>query len=119
MKNWKAISAVVGIFVLGMVAGGLVTARVLHRRAQFMAHRPQAVEEMVVRRLGWRLKLDETQRTQLREIVREGQQEMQPLRKELDAALERAAEKTRTILRPDQVEKFDKLVAERKAKWSH
>lgn len=117
MKHWKAILAVAGIFLLGALAGGLVTARVIQRRAQHMAHRPHAVEEMIVRRLSWRLGLDEAQRMQLRAIVRDGQQEMQPLRREMEAVLERAASQTRLILRPEQREKFDKFAGARRAKW--
>lgn len=114
MKHWKAILVVVGIFALGMAAGSLITVRVAGRAA----HRPQAVEEMVVRRLSRRLDLDQTQQAQVREIVRAGREELRPLRREMAAVLEQSVVKTRAILRPGQVEKFDKLVADRRAQWA-
>jgi hypothetical protein len=122
MKNWKTILGVVAVFVLGMLAGGLVTAKCFqHRIHQVLAGDQSVVSNMIVRRLGWRLRLDATQKGQLRAIVGEAQQEVKAVRKQVQPQVEeivnRAIEKERVTLRPDQAEKFDKLVAERKAKW--
>ena len=77
---------------------------------------------LIVRRLSWELRLDRAQRDQLRVIVAEGQGEMKVLRKQIQPQVEdlltRSEVKVRAMLRPDQVEKFDKLVAERKARWA-
>ena len=79
MKNWKAILGVVLVFVL--MAGGLLTAKIIQRRTQIFARgSPAAVEEIVVRRLGFRLHLDAAQRELVRQIVRQAQLEMQPVR---------------------------------------
>ncbi len=122
MKNWKAIVGAVGVFLLGMFAGGLVTAKFFqHRIAQVLRGDTHVVRETIIRRLSWYLRLDRGQREQLRVIVSDSQKEMQSARKQVQPQvaeiLAGAETKVREILRPEQREKFDRLVAERKAKW--
>ena len=119
MKNWKAIFGVTAVFVLGMAAGSLVTIRVAERRLSHAG--PQAVEHLIVRRLSLRLRLDAAQREQLRAIVHNGQQDMQTARQQIqpqvEQVLDHAVNRVRDILRPEQREKFDKIVAEQRPKW--
>ena len=121
MKNWKAIVGVTFVFLLGAVAGSLITFGVIRQMYQ-LGRGPQARTDFIVRKLTWDLWLDAQQRDQLRAIVQNGQQEMKPVRLQMhpqvEAILDRADTRIRAILRPNQVEKFDKLVAERKAKWA-
>ena len=84
MKNWKTILGVVAVFVLGMLAGGLVTAKCFqHRIHQILAGDQSVVANVIVRRLSWRLRLDGAQKEQLRAIVGEAQQEMKAVRKQV------------------------------------
>jgi uncharacterized protein YneF (UPF0154 family) len=119
MKNWKAIIGVLLVFVLGMVAGGLVTLGVI--RHQLGTRGPQAMVNFVVRRLSWELRLDAAQREQLRTIVADTQQEIRTARRQVQPQIEQTLAKTeeriRAMLRQDQQEKFDKLLAERKGHW--
>jgi hypothetical protein len=121
MKNWKAIVGVTVVFLLGAIAGSLITFGVIRQMYQ-LGRGPQARTDFVVRKLSWDLWLDAQQRDQLRGIVQDGQQEMKPVRQQIhpqvEAILDRADTKIRAILRPNQVAKFDQLVAERKAKWA-
>ena len=123
MKNWKTIAAVVLVFLLGMAAGGLLTAKLIQRRArQWVAGPPPgAASELVVNRLTRQLRLDATQREQIREIVRDSQQEMRALyrqvRPQAQEILGRSENHIRDILRPEQRETYDRLVAERRARW--
>jgi Spy/CpxP family protein refolding chaperone len=117
MKNWKAIVGVVAVFVLGALAGSLTTVGVTRHRFHHGAA-GQAMADRIVRKLSWDLRLDTTQREQLRAIVNDGRKEMQTLRPQIESILTRSEVKVRAILRPDQHEKFDKLVAERKARWA-
>ena len=118
MKNWKAIVGVILVFVLGMLAGGLVTGKVLQRRFR---QGPAAVSEAIVRRLSVSLRLDQQQREQLRVIVHDAQQEMEAVRKQVQPqfaeVFDHAEGQVREILRPEQREKFDKIAAESRAKW--
>jgi Spy/CpxP family protein refolding chaperone len=121
MKRWKAIAGVLLVFVLGMIAGGLVSLGVI--RHQWRTRGQGAMTDFIVRRMSWRLRLDPTQREQLRAIVKEGQQEIQAVRKQVqpqvDEIFSRSDAKVRAILRPDQQARFDALVAERKERWQH
>lgn len=111
MKHWKAILGVIAVFLLGALAGGLFTVGVVRHGFR---HR----SDFLVRRLNWRLRLDATQRDQLRAIVTDAQQQIQGVRRQMqpqiEAILAQSDDQVRAILRPDQQEKFDKIVAERK-----
>jgi|SRR5579862_831754 len=121
MKNWKAILGVIAIFILGGLAGSITTIGLVRHRL-VSGHGPQMMADLIVRRLSWELRLDRDQRAQLRTIVTEGQEELRAIRKQIQPQVEeqltRAEGKVRAILRPDQQEKFDKLIAERKARWA-
>jgi Spy/CpxP family protein refolding chaperone len=122
MRNWKTIAGVIGVFALGMVAGGLLTARVVYKRAQSVAKGEAPLSgELLARRLGWELKLTQPQREQLRDIMMASQLQMRDLRRQTQpqvaTILRETDAKIRAILSPDQAEKFDKIVAERKARW--
>lgn len=122
MKNWRAIVGAVLIFVLGMSAGALITVKICQRWiGKIKAGGPRIVAELIERRLATRLSLDNAQRRQLRTIVQKAYGEIQDAQRQIQPqvreTLERAETSVRAILRPDQVKKFDKLVAERKSTW--
>lgn len=118
MKNWKAILGVVLVFTLGMMAGGLVTAGFIrHRVRTTLARGTEGVADVIVRRLSIELRLDAAQRGQLRTIVHDGQQEAREARRQIEEVVAESEVKVRAILRPDQLERFDRLVAKRKANW--
>jgi Spy/CpxP family protein refolding chaperone len=121
MKNWKAIVGLIAIFLLGGLAGSFTTIAIVRHRL-VRGHGGQMMADLIVRRLSWELRLDRAQRSQLRVIVSEGQQEMKPLRRQIQPQIEdiltRSEAKLRAVLRPDQQEKLDKLIAERKARWA-
>ena len=120
-KNWKAIAGVVLVFVLGALSGALVSHRVcMHRMENFERGGPQMVDS-IVRHLSHKLDLDQAQREEFRKIVTGTQTEMHAVRQtvkpQLEAILDKAHEKVRAILRPDQRERFEKFVAEHKERW--
>jgi Spy/CpxP family protein refolding chaperone len=77
-----------------------------------------ATADLVVRRLSRSLDLDPTQRDQVRAIVTETRRGIveirKPVQSQVEAAFERSRVRVRTILRPDQQEKFDRIQAERR-----
>ncbi len=122
MKTWKAVLGVALVFLLGMIAGGLLTARVFrHRIQQAVLGGSPMVRELIVRRLSWQLRLDADQRGQVRTVVAETQRELQALRAQTRPQAQRiltdAEAQVRAVLRPDQAEKFDRLVARARARW--
>ena len=124
MKNWKAILALVAVFILGMIAGGsLMTASTAKRLHRLMRGQTAFTAQEVTRRLTRQLRLDAGQRDQMLVLVEAAQVQITNARKQcvpqVLAALDDFDAKARPILRPDQVERFDKLVADRKARWAN
>jgi hypothetical protein len=124
MKTWKVVLGVITVFLLGMLAGGLVTAKVFQRgMAQALGGRPNMAGEIMAWRTARYLRLDATQRQELRAIVREAQQQMWTVREQVhpqvQAVLSNTEQRVRAILRPDQAARFDRLLAERKGRWRH
>jgi hypothetical protein len=124
MKNWKAILGVVIVFLLGMTAGTFLTGAAAAKRLHRVLHGQTAFSaEEITRRLSRQLRLDPAQREQMLTIVQAAQAQITEARTACQpkvlAALDDFDAKARVALRPDQVEKFDKLVADRKAKWAN
>lgn len=122
MKNWKAIAGVCLVFILGMMAGGLVTAGFVQNRIRhFIAGGPDAVSELIVHRLSRELRLDAAQRAQLESIVRGTREEIKGIRRgvqpRIDQTLGSAEQQVRSILRPAQIKKFDQIVSRARNKW--
>lgn len=121
MKKWKAIVSIVIVFLLGALAGALVTHKIYQQKVEgVIKGEPKSMREFIVRRMDHELHLDAIQLEQLRAIVRETHAEMKNLRKQFkpqtEEILARSQEKVRAILRPDQLEKYEKIVAERRKK---
>jgi hypothetical protein len=121
MKKWKIIISVILVFLLGALAGGLVTHKIDQRRiAGIIRGEPREVGEMIVQRLNHKLYLDREQVDKLRVIVYETRDEIRKVRNQfrpqIREILERSRGRVRAILRPDQLQEYEKIVAERKAR---
>jgi len=119
MRGWKAIVSVVLIFVLGAMAGALAMHRVDQQKIEsIMRGETGMTREFIVTRLNRALNLDAAQVQELRVIVRATHAEMRGVRNQyrpqIQEILQRSQDKVRSILRPDQLETFNGLVAERK-----
>jgi uncharacterized protein YneF (UPF0154 family) len=124
MKNWKAILGVVAVFLLGVTAGAFLTGAAAAKRLQRVLHGQTAfTAEQITRRLTHQLRLDPTQREQVLVLVQGAQAQITDARSQclprILGALDDFDAKARVVLRPDQLEKFDKLVADRKARWAN
>ncbi|HTS19061.1 MAG TPA: hypothetical protein VMP11_15915 [Verrucomicrobiae bacterium] len=124
MKNWKAILALLIVFILGMIAGGFVVGASATRRLhRLMRGQTAFTAQEVTGRLSRQLRLDATQRDQMLALVQAAQVEITGARKQCMPQVLKALDdfdaKARVILRPEQAERFDKLVADRRAKWAN
>jgi hypothetical protein len=111
--------SVVLVFVLGAVAGALVTHRIYQQKIEnIMKNEPRTRSEFIVQRLNHELHLDTTQLEQLRVIIKDTHTEIKNVRKQfrpqMDEILARSQDKVRAILRPDQLTKYEKIMAERR-----
>jgi hypothetical protein len=121
MKKWKAITTIVIVFLLGVLAGALVTHKVCQQRIDTVIKgEPGSMSKFIVRRLNQELHLDGAQLEQLRAIVQETHGEMKKVRRQfrpqIEEILMRSQDRIRAILRPDQREKYEKIIAERRKK---
>jgi len=119
MSGWKAIVSVVLIFLFGGMAGALVMHRVdQHKIESIVKGESGMTREFIVTRLNRKLNLDAAQLEQLHTIVWETHAQMRSVRNEyrpqIEEILKRSQDKVRAILRPDQLETFNRIIAERK-----
>lgn len=122
MKTLKRILGVLLIFFFGVFIGAAVTgAGAMQKLRETLLGGPEAVMDVVVKRLDRELKLDDEQKRKLQSIVddariklRQSRIKIQP---EMEGTLQEAEERTRAILYPSQVKKFDDLIARSRAKW--
>jgi len=121
MKQWKAIVSVMFVFLLGALAGALVTHKIYHQKMEnIIKGEPKTMREIIVQRLNHELHLDPAQLEQLRTIIKETRAEMKNVRKQISPRIEevsvRSQARIRAILRPDQLEKYEKILSERRKK---
>jgi len=122
MKHWKTILGICLVFVLGMLAGGLLTARIVDRRIRaFMQRGPDAVVELIETRLHRELHLDAAQQADVDKAIQQARVRLKAVRHEVqprvDEAFLQAEADIRAKLRADQAEKFDKIIARTRARW--
>jgi hypothetical protein len=119
MKKRKAIISILIVFLLGSLAGALITHEIYQHRVESFI-RGELKRELIVRRLSHQLNLDAAQLSQLRVIVEETYDGIKNVRKQIkpqiEAILESSQNRVRAILLPDQLEKYEKIIAERKKK---
>ena len=120
MKNYKAIAGVVLVFALGAVCGAVVTHMVHHSRMEaFVGGGPEAREELLVKRLTHQLDLDSHQLELIKPIVHETHASIRQIRQQsrpqIEGLLDESQRRISAILRPEQREKFEKIIADRKA----
>jgi uncharacterized membrane protein YeaQ/YmgE (transglycosylase-associated protein family) len=121
MTKLKIIVSVILVFLLGALAGGLVAHKIDQRRiAGIIRGEPGAIGELIVQRLNHRLHLDREQVDKLRVIVYETRDEIKKVRNQfrpqIREILDRSRNRVRAILRPDQLDEYEKIVAQRKAR---
>ncbi len=121
MKRWKSIAGVLAVFFLGVLAGAAAMHRVdRHGLEALLSGKGGAMTDLIVRRFSRSLDLDRSQREQVRAIVAETHKEIVEIRKpvqpRIDEAIARSRARVREILRPDQQAKFDRWIAEHRAR---
>ena len=123
MKRFRSILGIVAIFVLGMIAGGLITLRIIdvaQRRA--FEGGGGAVADLVARRISMRLRADSAQREQIRLILRDTAKDFDSVREQVGPQLKESLEKTenrlRAVLKPEQQKEFDAMMQRARQTWN-
>jgi len=117
MKNFKAIAGILLVFLLGAAGGALVTHMIHKARFEhFISGGHRMREEFVVERLTRKLDLDGSQQEQVKAIMHETYTGIRQIRSrtrpQIEALLAAGQDRIKTVLRPDQREKFVRIVAE-------
>lgn len=113
--------SVIFVFLLGALAGVLVTHAIYRQKVEnIIKDEPRTISEVIVQRLNRKLDLDPAQLEQMRAIVRETRAEIKNAQKQIKPQIEEilagSQSRVRAILRPDQLQKYEKILAERKKK---
>jgi Spy/CpxP family protein refolding chaperone len=115
----KILLAVAGIFVLGCVTGASLDS-VYRLQAASQSGAAQPGKEDFFEALRRNLDLSNQQATEIRAIVDETRGEYRQLRAEVrpryDSLRQKARVRIRALLRPEQQQKFDTMVAQRDAR---
>ena len=119
MKTWKAVISIIIIFLLGGISGAVVMHSLDSKKIEsIIKGEPVTTTEFIVARLNRQLNLDDTQLEQARVIVQGTHAEIRNVRDtyrpQIQEIIKRSQDKVRTILRPDQLETFNKMIAEHK-----
>jgi Spy/CpxP family protein refolding chaperone len=119
MKNIMAISGILLVFLLGAAGGALVTHMIHEARFEhFISGGHRMREDVIVERLTKKLDLDGRQQEQVRAIMQEThdgiRQARSRIRPQIEALLTAGQDRIKAVLRPDQREKFDRIITERK-----
>jgi hypothetical protein len=121
MKSIKPVVGIILVFMLGAASGALVTYLVSQARIEaILSGGRRAREDILLKRLIRQLDLDSQQREQVKAIIRETHEDMRQIRQkwhpQMEAMLTDSQLRISALLRPEQQEKFKKIVAERKAR---
>ncbi len=122
MKTFKRVLGVLLIFFLGVFVGAVIaSAGAAKKLRNTVMGGPEAVMEVIVKRLDQELKLDPEQKRTAQGIMddariklRQSREKIQP---EVEQTLLEAESRTRAILYPKQIPKFDQLVTKGRETW--
>ena len=119
MSKSRVILGILVVFLLGMAAGSLVTFGFIgHRLRHGLPGTSPPGTEFITQQMAHRLALDATQQKQVRIIIEETRRQFERLRAEMigpetTRILHESDQRIRTLLRPDQMRRFDMMIAER------
>ena len=117
-KPWKVVLAFAGIFLAGIVVGGLVTLRVVKHYAQQRLPAPDQFGPQLMRRFATQLDLTPEQKEKIKPIVMQGADELRQLRRSTEgttrAVIERMQGEIAAVLTPEQKTKFDDLISQQR-----
>ena len=123
MKRFRSILIVVLIFLSGVFVGAMVggTAALMDVVNRTFRGGPPNIRKLLIQRAKHDLKLDEDQNHQFWQILNDAGAELRdatkPVRPQIDAVLEKAAQRMREVLRESQRPRFDSFVKESRARW--
>src|SRR5882724_2648214 len=116
MRTLKRILGVLLIFLFGVFIGAAITgAGAIQKLRETLLGGPEVVMEVIVKKLDHELKLDDEQKRKLQAIMDDAhirlRQSRAKIEPEVEATFHEAEDRTRAILYPNQVKKFDDFIS--------
>lgn len=120
MKSIKPAIGVILIFLLGALSGSATTFLVYRADCEVTPNTSHhSREAMLLKRLSDGLALDNRQQDQIGTIIHETHGKIsrirQKMRPEIEAVLAESQQRISVLLRPDQLDKFRKIIEEHRA----
>lgn len=117
-KTWKVILAFAGIFVAGLLVGGLVTLRVVKSLAPPRLGSPEQFSPLLMKRISSKLELTPEQQEKIRPLIARAADELHQMRRTVwtnsQAVMERVDGEIAAVLTPPQKLKFDQMREEQR-----
>ncbi len=126
MNRFRSILGIIAVFLLGMLAGGLITflvfrAIVTAPRRAYLQGGGEGVANLVARQFSRRLRTDAGQEAQIRQILRDTAVELEGVAgrvaPEVRETMEKAETRVRAVLKPEQQAEFDKMMQRARETW--
>jgi hypothetical protein len=121
MKHLKPIFLLLLVFMAGLGVGIVSTRAVVRHFIRQAVHNPDFVRLRIERDLTRKLKLDAPQQMKVRQILIQGQSDIQQLRSEYQprfaVIIDRANTGISAVLTPEQQGKFAQIQARNQALW--
>ena len=113
MKHWKSILLLVLVFVAGIAVGVVGTRTAVRHFVQRAIAQPERAQNFVERDLSRSLRLDETQRAKLHDILTESRGQLRELRvqfqPQMALVMSNANVKISALLTPEQAARFEEF----------
>jgi len=117
-KTWKVILAFIGIFVAGLVVGGLVTLRVVKALTPPRLASPEQFGPQLMKRFTDDLALTPAQQEQIKPLIARAAEELHQMRRTTmqnsQAIIDRTESDIAAVLTPEQRAKFEQMRAEQR-----
>ncbi len=126
MNRFRSILGILAVFLLGMLAGGLIMflvfrAVVTAPRRAYVEGGGEGVASLVARQFSRRLHTDAAQDAQIRQILRDTAQELEGVAgrvaPEVRETVDKAETRVRAVLKPEQQAEFDKMMQRVRDTW--
>jgi len=115
MKNWRSILLLLLVFMSGLVVGVVGTRIAVRHFVQRAMTNPDRVQGFVERDLAWKLRLDESQRVQLHEILSTSRGQLRELRQQIQPQMtlvfSNANSQITAMLTPEQQARYERFKA--------
>ncbi len=119
--KWKALVVLLGVFLLGVGGGVVLDRMILHRDGFWGRHRPPVGR--ILHHLTEELDLSEAQQQDVRTLLMSTRAELktarQQIRQRVDGILKTSETRVQQVLKPEQREAFEQLVAEHRQRHKH